>query len=173
MTPVTKNKKTTKTAVKTKKSIQESKDDERFEHPIPDKPWLKCWKKGYSGNPGGKPKGAVTVKSFKQILDKIGAENLLESPLVTRGVKRKFYSQKKVTMKEGVMRIVYNMALAGKDWACRYIADYSEGKPKEFHEITDKTVTIDIDNETDNELPEGEELCIDEKNTVSVDSPNN
>jgi len=133
----------------------------------PPKPFVK----GKSGNPGGRPKGSLSCMSFKQILDKIGAEDLIESPLTPRGIKKKFYSSRPITKKEAVMHVVYNNAMLGKDWATRYVADYSEGKPKEFHEITKKNVTVDIDDEKNVKISEGEEIGTDEETIVA--SPDN
>ena len=135
-------------------------------------PGLKPWKKGHSGNPGGRPKGTLSVTSFKTLLDRIGNEVIIDSDFVPLKLKRKFHSDIPITMKEGAMRIVYNMALLGKDWALRFIIDYTEGKPKEFHEVTSKTITIDIDGETSEDLPEGKEIGDNDKKANRSGSTN-
>jgi len=131
------------------------------------------WKKGESGNPGGRPKGSTDVRSFKDILDKIGKEDLINSPIVPLKIKRKFYSMSPITKKEAVMHLVYLSAMERKDWAVRYIADYSEGKPKEFHEITKKNVTVDIDDEKNVKITEGDEIGTDEETIVTSSDNNN
>jgi hypothetical protein len=124
------------------------------------------WKKGNSGNRKGKPKGSQHIGSFKELLERVGQQDLIESPIVPRVIKKKFFSSRPITMKNAVVWIVYLAALSGKDWAARFIVDYTEGKPKEFHEIVKHVVKIDIDDESNEELKESEEFGIDEEQTI-------
>jgi hypothetical protein len=126
------------------------------------------FKKGESFNPGGRPKGSLSAPSFKTILQKIGQMILQDSEYVPRRIKHKFYSTNPITMKTAAMIAAYNAALDGKDWALRYIIDYTEGKPKEFHEIVQRQLTIDIEEgniNTDDTLAIGEEIGTDDQIT--------
>lgn len=131
---------------------------------MPEKARHYKWKKGQSGNPNGKPKGTIDSRSatFAQLLEKIGAEGIQDDPLVHDNLKRKFRSRKDLTKKEAAMRITYNLALKGIPWAVHYIADRTEGKPKEHVTIVDQTVVIDAESIDKNEPQQGEEYCTDD-----------
>jgi hypothetical protein len=75
------------------------------------------FKVGVSGNPKGRPKG---LQQIPDILKKIGYEEGLKD-----GSKTKL---------EVVMSRVFGYALEGRPWAVQFIADRTEGKPKEFIE---------------------------------------
>jgi len=76
------------------------------------------WKPGQSGNPKGRPKN---IKTIPEILRKIGEEE---------GTKNGEYTKLDV-----VMRKVFEYALAGKSWAVQFIAERTEGKVTDTHEI--------------------------------------
>jgi hypothetical protein len=76
----------------------------------------KGFKPGVSGNPNGRPKG---IQSIPDILRKIGEED------GTVDGKSKL---------DVIMYMVFSFALEGKPWAVQFIADRTEGKPKEFIE---------------------------------------
>ena len=90
----------------------------------------KGFKPGQSGNPNGRPKG---TRSIPDILKKIGDEE------GTLDGKSKL---------DVIMYKVFQYALEGKPWAVQFIADRTEGKAKEFREVTHhnqaiKVLTID------------------------------
>ena len=76
------------------------------------------WKPGQSGNPKGRPKKLNTIPD---ILRAIGEEE---------GTKNGEHTKLDV-----VMRKVFEFALAGKSWAVEFIANRTEGKVTETHEI--------------------------------------
>ncbi len=76
----------------------------------------KGWKPGQSGNPNGRPKKNYTIPD---LLTKIGEED------GTLDGKSKL---------EVIMYKVFQYALEGKQWAVQFIADRTEGKPKEHIE---------------------------------------
>ena len=86
----------------------------------------KGFKPGQSGNPNGRPKG---TRSIPDILKKIGDEE------GTLDGKSKL---------DVIMYKVFQYALEGKPWAVQFIADRTEGKAKEFREVTNKSEPIKI-----------------------------
>ena len=84
------------------------------------------FKRGVSGNPNGRPKGA---RSIPDILRKIGDEE------GTLDGKSKL---------DVIMYKVFQFALEGKPWAVQFIADRTEGKAKEIREVTNKNEPIKI-----------------------------
>ena len=70
----------------------------------------------YAGKSPGRPKG---IQQIPDILRKIGEEE------GTQDGKSKL---------DVIMYKVYQFALEGKPWAVQFIADRTEGKPKEFIE---------------------------------------
>ena len=86
----------------------------------------KGWKPGESGNPNGRP---LKIKTIPDILHKIGEEE------GTVDGKTKLYV---------IMYKVFQYALEGKPWAVQFIADRTEGKAKEFKEITHNNQPIKI-----------------------------
>ncbi len=86
----------------------------------------KGFKPGQSGNPNGRPKG---MRSIPDILKKIGDEE------GTLDGKSKL---------DVIMYKVFQFALEGKPWAVQFIADRTEGKAKEFREVTNKSEPIKI-----------------------------
>ena len=88
----------------------------------------KPFKKGQSGNPNGRP---PKVKSIPDILRRIGDE---EGTLDGK------------TKLDVIMYKVFQYALEGKHWAVQFIADRTEGKPKESREVTHKNEPIQIMN---------------------------
>jgi len=75
------------------------------------------FKLGISGNPNGRPKGSYSIPD---LLRRIGDEE---------GTKNGQYSKLDV-----VMRKVFEYALEGRSWAVQFIADRTEGKPREYLE---------------------------------------
>jgi len=43
-------------------NLDETQEQKKYRHPSEDKPWL--FKPGQSGNPGGRPKGSVSLKGW-------------------------------------------------------------------------------------------------------------
>ena len=92
------------------------------------------FKAGVSGNPNGRPKGSTSIAD---ILRKIGDE---EIPSELSGQVRTLFRSidseglKEMKMTEGLLRLVYMYAIRGKPWAVQFIADRTEGKPREFVE---------------------------------------
>jgi len=79
----------------------------------------KGWKPGESGNPNGRP---PKIRSIPDILHKIGdEEGTVDGNLTKLDV---------------VLRKVFDYALEGKAWAVQFIADRTEGKPREYVEQT-------------------------------------
>lgn len=90
------------------------------------KPWL--FKKGQSGNPGGKPKG---LKSYKTIIEQIG---LMPAPKEMVDKLREVFPQlekKPINMKEAASLKAYVDALKGDDKARDFIANREEGNAKQ------------------------------------------
>jgi len=83
------------------------------------------FKPGQSGNPKGR---TPNVKTIPEILQKIGEEQGTKVPLEEGGM----------TKKEVVMQQVYKFAKEGKSWAVQFLAERTEGKIVEQHEITSK-----------------------------------
>ena len=86
----------------------------------------KGFKPGQSGNPNGRPKG---MRSIPDILKKIGDEE------GTLDGKSKL---------DVIMYKVFQFALEGKPWAVQFIADRTEGKAKEFREVTHNNQAIKV-----------------------------
>ena len=86
----------------------------------------KGWKPGESGNPNGRP---LKIKTIPDILHKIGEE---EGTVDGK------------TKLDVIMYKVFQYALEGKPWAVQFIADRTEGKAKEFKEITHNNQPIKI-----------------------------
>ena len=86
----------------------------------------KGWKPGESGNPNGRP---LKIKTIPDILHKIGEE---EGTVDGK------------TKLDVIMYKVFQFALEGKPWAVQFIADRTEGKAKEFKEITHNNQPIQI-----------------------------
>jgi len=86
----------------------------------------KGWKPGESGNPNGRP---LKIKTIPDILHKIGEE---EGTVDGK------------TKLDVIMYKVFQFALEGKPWAVQFIADRTEGKAKEFKEITHNNQPIQV-----------------------------
>ena len=101
---------------------------------------LKPFKKGQSGNPKGRPK---KEKCIPDILRNIGAETL---PPALKEQMRKIYPdiKREMTHLEAAQRLIYYYAFKGESWAFQYIADRTEGKPKQSVDITERTGEIII-----------------------------
>ena len=84
-----------------------------------DKHWrksdnLKPWRKGQSGNPAGRPKKPACIPD---ILRMIGEEQEPKTGL---------------TNLEAILRRVVVEARKGEPWACQFVADRLEGKPRQL-----------------------------------------
>ena len=84
------------------------------------------FKNGESGNPVGRPKNKISIPD---LLRKIGNEK-------TKSGKTKL---------ELVLMKVYHEAANGKSWAINFIADRTEGKPKETIEQIDTNQIQEIE----------------------------
>jgi len=93
---------------------------------------LRMWKPGQSGNPKGRPKKEICIPD---ILNTIGKE------IPDNQILRNKFPQK--TNLEIILQRVYHEALSGKPWAVQFIADRTEGKPRQPIEI-DKPEPITI-----------------------------
>lgn len=88
------------------------------------------FKKGQSGNPGGKPKGLKSIKSLIEQFGKLKApEKFIDS------VKEQFPNlRRKLTLHEAVALKAYQAALSGESWAVQFLAERGEGKvPTNFN----------------------------------------
>ena len=92
------------------------------------------FKSGVSGNPNGRPKGSTSIAD---ILRKIGEEEIpaeLSSQVQSLFGSLDSNELKDMKMTEGLLRLVFMYAIRGKPWAVQFIADRTEGKPREFIE---------------------------------------
>jgi hypothetical protein len=80
------------------------------------------WKPGESGNPAGR---TPNVKTIPEILRKIGEEEGTKVSVEDGGA----------TKLDVVMQQVYKFAREGKSWAVQFIAERTEGKVTDTHEI--------------------------------------
>jgi len=100
---------------------------------------LKPAKKGEVRNPKGRPK---KDKCIPDILRMVGEEELPEKLL--EQVKKFYPDKKKMSHIEAIQRLVYIHAIKGEGWAFNYIADRTEGKPKQSIDIKERTVEVII-----------------------------
>ena len=92
------------------------------------------FKSGVSGNPNGRPKGSTSIAD---ILRKIGEEEIpaeLSSQVQSLFGSLDSNELKDMKMTEGLLRFGFMYAIRGKHWAVQFIADRTEGKPREFIE---------------------------------------
>ena len=82
---------------------------------------LKPFKKGQSGNPGGRPKGSTSLVS---LLKRLGAE-----PSDT---------DKNLTRDEAMMREIYKAAETVDKQAIQFITERREGKPRQAIDLTER-----------------------------------
>lgn len=97
---------------------------------------------GMSGNPAGRPK---KVKCIPDILQKIGKTKIKDNPFITDAAKQKFAALGNVSQLDALMQLVYSLALSGVPWAVHFIAERTEGPPKQRIEIEQTTIHIDIE----------------------------
>ena len=98
-------------------------------------------KKGFSGNPKGR---TAKIRHIPDILSKIGQETPPDK--ILSKISAMFPDADEMTFLEAVMRYVYIFALQGQSWAVQYIADRTEGKPKQSVEVTTKKKRFDGEN---------------------------
>ena len=87
------------------------------------------FKKGRSGNPKGRPKKGSAIAD---ILNKIGDETIV------------IKDGKEMTKREALLRKVYERAFKGESWAVHFIADRTEGKPKQEIGFGDDDLIIKV-----------------------------
>ena len=85
-----------------------------IQHPITTKVVGRPFKPGQSGNPQGRPKKELTIPA---ILAQIGNEPMPDD--------------EKITLYEAMCRKAWEQAIAGDRWARAWIADRTEGTPKQ------------------------------------------
>ena len=81
------------------------------------------WKPGESGNPAGRPKKHHTIPD---ILQRIGEEQGTKVPIAEGGP----------TKLDVIMQQVFKFAAEGKSWAVQFLAERTEGKVMEKHEVS-------------------------------------
>ncbi len=94
---------------------------------------LKAWKKGQSGNPAGKPKGA---RSFKSILN-----NYLDKTLKSKDPFEGKTSD--IPAREIMMLKLIGEGLKGNLTAIRYVCDMIDGPIKQVLDVNQNTDDID------------------------------
>jgi len=90
------------------------------------------WKPGQSGNPKGRPKNTLLIPD---LLRKIGDEPI--PPAYAKLLKQIYPDIGVMTHREALQRLAYHYAFKGQSWAFNYIAERTEGKPKENVESSD------------------------------------
>ncbi len=99
---------------------------------------LRPAKKGEVRNPHGRPKKELHIPD---LLNKIGDEPCPESLMV--GLKKIYPNLGEINHREALQRVAYYYALRGQPWAIQYIADRTDGKPKQTIETKElKPITI-------------------------------
>lgn len=95
--------------------------------------WGRPFQKGQTGNPFGRP---LKVKHIPDILAKLGQEALPAE------IRKKMHNYPSImgsaTCLNALMRLVYIQALKGIPWAIEFIAERTEGKPRQ---------PVDVNNE--------------------------
>lgn len=97
---------------------------------------LKSYKKGQSGNPGGRPPGSRNVSTvLANMLREVAPDVVVEASFIkdiSKGLKS-------VTIADAAAaRIVYQGIVKGDPWALRELLDRTEGKAKERIQITNR-----------------------------------
>ena len=95
------------------------KQQDNSKKKVPGRPF----KPGQSGNPAGRPPNAKTIP---EMLRQIGDEECKEEEFAG------------MTNAEAVQTVVWKCALAGKQWAVEFLANRTEGKVIEKHEVSGK-----------------------------------
>jgi len=100
----------------------------------------KGFQKGKSGNPSGRPPKA---RCIPDILEKLSNEGIANDPLIPAKLKKQFLDdgRRDATKLETLLRLVYLYALQGKPWAVQFLADRTEGKPRQPIDVNDDRVT--------------------------------
>ena len=98
---------------------------------------LTKWKPGQSGNPLGKPRGALRVSTIlKYMLEEDAPGVVIDEQFIKEFAKGK----KRVTNADATAcRILYEGIVNGKEWALKEIADRTEGKAVQAIEVKDVT----------------------------------
>ncbi len=92
---------------------------------------LTPWKKGQSGNPKGRPPKKICIPD---ILATIGNQEHIDE------------KGNKTTKREAILNKTFALALKGEQWAIKFIADRTEGKPKE-------TLALELGQEFEDDTP--------------------
>lgn len=119
----------------TEPKLPEKKQKTGFRGPSPDvgKPYQ--WKKGQSGNPGGRPKCKTLSDAYR---------HKLEEPVPNDSEGR--------TWAELIAVAQVRDAVRGNVQAAREIADRTEGRPRQAIEFEDKTISQAFERMTSEEL---------------------
>ena len=101
--------------------MEEKKESQTLETQLQSKkqfPWLKPWKKGQSGNPGGRPKRELVTTHIEREL----LREMDDNPSVTKA--------------RAIAEKVVAMALGGNPWAVQFCTERTEGKPDQHVSIS-------------------------------------
>jgi hypothetical protein len=115
--------------------MPEKKQKTGFRGPNPDVGKAYRWKKGQSGNPGGRPKSKTLSDAYR---------NKLEEPVPNDPEKR--------TWAELIAEAQVRDAVRGNVQAAREIADRTEGRARQAIEFEDTTLTKAFERMTTEEL---------------------
>jgi len=80
-----------------------------------------AFKKGQSGNPGGRPKGST---SFRLLMERIGLEESTKDPRLTKD--------------ESIIRNIFDKAEDGDKWAQQFVVEQRDGKAPQSVSYTEK-----------------------------------
>lgn len=89
-------------------------------------------------NPNGRPKSKLYIPD---ILRKLGEEDAPQC--VSDELRKTFRRIGTINMREAYLRVVYLEAIAGEEWAARFIAERTEGKVKDGVGIDNKGAILD------------------------------
>ena len=104
---------------------------------------LKPIEPGVSGNPFGRPKGAVNVSTaLKNLLAEVAPDVVFNSQFIADFAR----GRKNVTIADALaLKLAHEALINGESWAFKEILDRSEGKPKQAVDITDTRQSADVE----------------------------